>query len=133
MAKKLNVNTNKADKFESVDFVHDRTPYQLKIFIRDMWENLQEVATALEEVRPDVTQMIDNMLDGGKINVNNLRDRFQYYQVGEAIVEHDSLNNTISVLDSDGETVHEDINGYDLKVTQASLQKKLIDAQNALK
>lgn len=131
MAKALNVETKKKDKFETVDFVHNKTPYQLKIFIRDLWENLQEVATALEEVRPDVTQMIDNMLDGGKINVNNLRERFQYFQVGEAIVEHDSLNNTITVLDSDGEAVHEDINGYDLKVTQASLQKKLIDAQNA--
>jgi hypothetical protein len=131
MAKALNVETKKKDKFETVDFVHNKTPYQLKIFIRDLWQNLQEVATALEEVRPDITQMIDNMLDGEKINPNHLRDRLQYFQVGQAIVEHDSLNNSITVLNDEGEMVCEDIKGYDLKIIQATLKKKLIDAKNS--
>jgi hypothetical protein len=56
---------NKKDKFASVSFVNDMTSHQKNVFIKNMWENLHELANRCEDNGYDsVAEAIDNMLDG---------------------------------------------------------------------
>jgi len=132
MAEALNI-PKKKNQFEAVPFVEDMTPHQLKVLVKRMWVNIQELATELDNSREDIALTLDNLLDGVKVNPKLLRERFQYFQVGDAIVEYDSKKNSINVLDSDGEVVSSDIQGYDLKIIRAALKKKLESAQGGQK
>jgi len=125
MAEALNIPKKKADQFEAVEFVHDMTQHQLKVLIKRMWLNIQELATALDDSRPDIALTLDNLLDGVKVNSKMLRERKQYFQVGDAIVEYDSKTNAIAIMDSSGELVSTDNKGYDLKIIEATLRKRL--------
>lgn len=132
MAEALNI-PKKKNQFEVVPFVEEMTPHQLKVLVKRIWVNIQELATNLDESRPDIAATLDNLLDGVKINPKLLRERYQYFQVGDAIVEYDAKDNSINILDMDGEVVSTDIKGYDLKIIRATLKKKLQNAQNGLK
>ena len=132
MAEALNI-PKKKNQFEVVPFVEEMTPHQLKVLVKRIWVNIQELATNLDESRPDIATTLDNLLDGVKINPKLLRERYQYFQVGDAIVEYDAKDNSINILDMDGEVVSTDIKGYDLKIIRATLKKKLQNAQNGLK
>lgn len=125
MAEALNIPKKKVDQFEAVEFVHDMTQHQLKVLIKRMWLNIQELATALDDSRPDIALTLDNLLDGAKVNPKLLRERKQYFQVGDAIVEYDSKTNAIAIMDSSGELVSTDNKGYDLKIIEATLRKRL--------
>ena len=128
MADALNI-PKKNNQFEAVPFVETMTQHQLKVLVKRMWLNAQDIATELDESRPDIAVMLDNLLDGVKINPKQLRERYQYFQVGEAIVEYDSNKNTINILDCDGDVVSKGLKGVDLKIIRATLKKKLEGAQ----
>ena len=127
MAPALKIQKTKTDHFEMVDFVHDKTPHQLKVIIRGVWRNIQEIATVLDESQPEVAIALDNLLDGNKVNHNNLRERYQYFQVGGAYVEYDSKDNTISVIDTNGQVVSEGAKRFDLKIMKATHKKAFRD------
>jgi len=55
----------KADKFKNVSFVNEMTDYQKNVFIKNMWENMQGLASKCEDLGyDDVSDAIDQMLDG---------------------------------------------------------------------
>ena len=130
MAPALKIQKTKSDQFEMVDFVHDKTPHQLKVIIRGVWRNIQEIATVLDQSQPEVAIALDTLLDGQKVNHNNLRERHQYYQLGDAFLEYDSKENTMNVIDSNGKVVAEGVKGFDLKIMKATHKKTFRDFKN---
>ena len=125
MSEALKLGKKKSDPFEMVDFVHDKTPHQLKVIIRGIWKNMLDMATTLEDIRPDITEMIDNLLEGHKINPKHLREAKQFFKVGDAIVEYNSVTNTITILNNKGKVIDRNIQGYDKKIVKATLKLKL--------
>lgn len=132
MADALNI-PKKKNQFEAVPFVEEMTQHQLKVLVKRLWLNIQEMAGAMDDNRPDIATALDNLLDGCKVNPNMLRERYQYYQIGGAIAEHDSKNNIINILDDNGDVVQSDYKGYDLKIIRTTLKKKPQGAQNGSK
>ena len=130
MAEALNI-PKKKNQFEDVPFVEDMTQHQLKVLVKRMWLNIQNLATNLDDTRPDIALTLDNLLDGVKINPKLLRERFQYFLIGNALVEYDAKKNSINVFDNEGNIVSKNISGYDFKIIKATLKKKLKEVQNA--
>jgi hypothetical protein len=127
MAEALKIQKKPRDQFESVDFVHHKTPHQLKVIIRGIWRNIHEIATELDDSHPEVAEVLDNLLDGRKINTNDLRERYQYFEIGEAFLEYNSSDNTMRVIDRDGDTVVAAVEGFDLKIMKATHKKTFKD------
>jgi hypothetical protein len=128
MADALNI-PKKKNQFEAVPFVEEMTQHQLKVLIKRLWINLQDIATNLDESRPDIAHLLDMLLDGQKINTNSLRESNQYFQINKNLVKYDSNTNTITLIDSDGDIVLEDVQGYDFKVMKATIAKGLKQAK----
>lgn len=129
MAEALNI-PKKKNQFEDVPFVEEMTQHQLKVLVKRMWLNIQNMATHLDESRPDIALTLDSLLDGVKINPKSLRERFQYFLIGNALVEYDAKKNSINVLDNEGNIVSKNISGYDFKIIKATLKNKLKEVQN---
>lgn len=125
MSEAIKIGKKKTDPFEMVDFVHDKTPHQLKVIIRGIWNNMLDMATTLENNRPDITEMMDILLEGHKINPNKLRESKQYFKVGDAIVQYYSMDNTLTILDNNGKVVDKNIQGFDKKLMKSTLKIKL--------
>jgi CTP-dependent riboflavin kinase len=115
----------KKNQFEVVPFVEEMTQHQLKVMIKRMWLNIQELATELDDSRPDIAHLLDMLLDGQKINANNIRDGQQYFQINNNLVQYDAKTNRITLIDSDGDIVLENVQGYDYKVIKATIAKHL--------
>jgi len=113
---KLNIPKPK-DNFESVPFVLDMTQYQLKVFIKRMWKNLQDLATSMDSARPDVANLLDNMMDGNSWNEKDLRERYVYTIHKDELVEYDSKLNTFTSYNAD--------NGQTNKPTIAMTKKEM--------
>lgn len=104
---KLNIpKTNATSKFDEVAFVEDMTPFQLKTLIKNMWENMGELANAMDNNgRDDVSDAIDKMRDGSTWTPNKFRNRFRYALHGSTIMMYDSKTDTFKLLDADGNNV----------------------------
>ena len=124
MAKRLNVSPKK-DPFESVDFVHNKTPYQLKIMIRDLIDNMGELANELETrgVHPEIVNYIDTMRDGGKPTLGKVRERYRCVYLNGIIAQYDSLNDQFIFMDGDGNIVRK--TSMNIKDLKRSLSKEL--------
>ena len=106
MANKLNIPTNKGSKFDSVDFVESMTEFQLKTLIKNMWENMGELANLMDETgRYDISNIIDSMREGNTWSPKKLRDRFRFTRHGSTIIVYDLVNDTFRLLDDTGETI----------------------------
>lgn len=119
----LNIPKNKP-QFDAVPFVDDMTQHQLKVMIKRIWINIQAIATKLDDSRPDVANLLDMLLDGQKLNVNGIRDTAQYFQINNNLVQYDAKNNTITVIDSNGKIVLENITGHDYKTIKSIINKR---------
>lgn len=98
---KLNIpsTTNTAEnKFEAVSFVNSMSHYSLKILVKRLWENLQELANTMEDNRKDVTQALDQIMSGEKWSVKNIHQRYSFMIHNGEIIQHDSRNNEFQVL-----------------------------------
>ena len=129
MADALNI-PKKKNQFEAVPFVEEMTQHQLKVLVKRLWVNLQDLATHLDDNRPDIASNVDNLLDGCKVSSKSLRERFQYFQAGGAILEYDSKNNELNILDKNGELVARGAKGNNLKVIKKALKKPFNGVQN---
>lgn len=116
MANRLNIPKPKEDKFASVDFVNNMTTFQLKTLIKNMMENMGELANAMDDNgREDVASIIDNMRDGNTWSANKLRDRFRYTLHGSTIIMYDSKTDNFRLLDDSGASIeYEAINSKDV-------------------
>lgn len=122
MAKRLNVSPKK-DPFKSVDFVHDKTPYQLKIMIRDLFDNMGELANELETrgVHPEIVNYIDIMRDGGKPSLGKVRERYRCVYLNGIIAQYDSMNDQFIFSDGEGNIVQKE--SMNIKELKRSLNK----------
>jgi hypothetical protein len=107
MANKLNIpKTSKESKFSSVDFVENMSTFQLKTFIKNMWENMGELANAMDDNgRTDFSNAIDQMREGNNWSTKKFRDRFRYALHGSTIILYDSVKDSFKLLDDSGATV----------------------------
>lgn len=107
MANKLNIPKNvNESKFSSVEFVESMTTFQLKTLIKNMWENMGELANTMEENgRSDVANVIDNMREGNTWSPKQLRERFRFARHGTTIMVYDTVKDTFRLLDESGHTI----------------------------
>jgi hypothetical protein len=107
MITKLNIPKKiNESKFSSVDFVESMSTFQLKTLIKNMWENMGELANTMDaNGRSDVATVIDRMREGNTWSVNQLRDRFRFARHGSTIMVYDLVNDTFRLLDESGHTV----------------------------
>jgi hypothetical protein len=61
----LNIPKDK-DQFELVPFVNEMTQHQLKVLVKRMWINFQDLACQLDQSNPEIATKIDQILDGKK-------------------------------------------------------------------
>lgn len=116
MANRLNIPKNNEDKFASVDFVEGMTTFQLKTLIKNMWENMGELATEMDNNgRSDVAEAIDSMRDGNTWSAKKFRDRFRYALHDSTIISYDSKTDTFRLLGDNGNSVDYDaLNSKDI-------------------
>ena len=122
----LNIPKEK-DQFESVSFVENMTQHQLKVFIKRMWANVQDLATAMDGTRPDISVVIDQILEGNRWTEKMLLERCQFFLHNNELIEYDSKNNTFRVFDIFGGGISEPIKGEtykDVKKTMNKIWKK---------
>ena len=118
----LNIHKKK-DQFEDVSFVKDMTQHQLKVFIKRMWCNMQDLATAMDGTRPDISAIIDQILEGNRWTEKTLLERFQFFIHNGDLIEYDSSKNTFRVYNIAKNTISEPIKGQNYKEAQKTLNK----------
>lgn len=98
---KLNIPKKKADKFQDVDFVHKMTPFQLKTLVKNLWENLGELANATDNLYPEISTVIDKMRDGATWSPKALKQRYRYTESDGKIIQFDTKDNKFRIMDTD--------------------------------
>lgn len=101
MANKLNIQQKKGDKFADIDFAQDMTPFQLKTFIKNLWENLGELANATDERYPDVSAIIDKIRDGGTWSEKAMKNRYRYTVANGMVILFDTKDDKFRIMDGD--------------------------------
>ena len=98
--KKLNLpsSTTCEDKFEVVSFVNDMSHYSLKVLVKRIWENLQELANTMESNRKDVTMALDQIMSGEKWSVKDIQARYSFMIHKNEVIQYDSCNHEFKVL-----------------------------------
>ena len=117
----------KKDQFEAVSFVQEMTQHQLKVFIKRMWGNMQDLASAMDTSRPDISTIIDMILEGNRWSEKNLLERCQFFIHNGELIEYDSAQNTFRVFDIETGTISDPIQGQnykDIKKTMTKIWKK---------
>lgn len=107
---KLNIPKNvNVSKFDSVDFVENMSMFQLKTLVKNMWENMGDLANAMDNNgRSDVSNAIDNMREGNAWSEKKFRNSNRYILHGYTIIMYDSKGDTFSLLDDSGNRVDYD-------------------------
>lgn len=98
--KKLNLPSNVCAKndFDNVSFVNTMSHYSLKVLVKRLWENLQELANTMESNRKDVTMALDQIMSGEKWSVKDIQTRYSFMIHKNEIIQYDSCNNEFNVL-----------------------------------
>jgi len=109
----------KKDQFVDVDFVHEMTEYQLKVFIKRLWENLGMLANQMEGRRVDVSAVLDNIREGTRWTPKDLDDRYVYASYSGYVLRFDSLNKQFDVLDTNYEVLEGPFQG----ITRSDLRR----------
>jgi len=109
----LNFPSNE-DQFELVPFVHNMSEYKLKVFIKRMWMNLQELANMLDYRRKDISKVIDGLLDGQRFDKKSIEDRYFYGYHKGFIIKVDTLTKRIIIMDQQHNPVENPIQGLTL-------------------
>jgi len=95
--KPLNIPTNK-DPYEEVSFVNDMSPAQLKKLVKNLWGNLQDLAAIMDKSRPDVSNILDRIMDGLKWDEKDIDNRYWYGHYKGFVVKWDTLNKDFTLL-----------------------------------
>lgn len=98
--KKLNLPSNVCAKndFDNVSFVNTMSHYSLKVLVKRLWENLQELANTMESNRKDVTMALDQIMSGEKWSVKDIQTRYSFMIHKNEIIQYDSCNNEFNAL-----------------------------------
>jgi hypothetical protein len=79
------------NEFKEVSFVNEMNDRQLKGLIRRMWVMLGELANDLDKTIPSVANAIDSIRNNGRWSKKELPKRQSYYNVGDILVQIDTL------------------------------------------
>ena len=98
--KKLNLPSTVCAKndFDNVSFVNTMSHYSLKVLVKRLWENLQELANTMESNRKDVTMALDQIMSGEKWSVNDIQNRYCFMIHKGEIIQYDSCKHEFKVL-----------------------------------
>ncbi len=109
------------NRFDSVEFVNGpkMNTFRLKMCIKQIWENLQDLANALQLRRTDVTNTLDKIMDGNTWSEKELDDRLLYGKYKEFIIQFDTLEKTFTIMNGDYEPIAESFNAVSLKEAKA--------------
>lgn len=118
----LNIPKDKKLQFDDVSFVEKMEPYELRVFIKRLWDLLSTMANVFESRRRDVPEIIDRIRSGVRWAENDVQDRFQYGVSERFIIQYDTLENQFVLLDSEKYTPVTD----PIKAMSISEVKKLI-------
>jgi len=115
---------NQTDQFETVPFVQEMTQHQLKVLIKRMWGNIQELASQLDYKRKDISGVLDGILDGKTWVKTDIDDRFYYGHYKGFVIQWDTLNKTFDILDDEYKPIGKAIEGETLTQIQNRLKKR---------
>ena len=115
---------NKKDQFEAVPFVHDMTQHQLKVLVKRIWLNIQELSNILDYKHKDISIILDNVLDGKPIDKKLLVDRYTYGQYKGFVIRFDSKENNFAILDQEFNTIEDNIASISFKNIKKARQSK---------
>jgi hypothetical protein len=104
----LKIPTNK-DPFEDVSFVNDMTPAAMRKLIKDMWANIQALAAHLDNSRPDISGVLDKILDGLKWDEKEIDDRFWFGTYKGFNIRWDTLTKQMTLMDENHDPIEEPI------------------------
>jgi hypothetical protein len=126
---------NKEDRFEMVSFVNDpkMTPFRLKLFIKQLWSNFSDLANAFQHRRPDVSDAIDKILDGKTWSEKDLGDRFLYGKYEEFIIQFDTLDKKIVIMNEVYEAITKPIDALSLKEAKTLAKEARKEARTQAK
>lgn len=120
---KLNIPKDKSNRFEQVDFVNDMTPLQLKVLILRVWNNFQDLATALDKNRPDISNIIDMILDGQAWKEKVINEPSQYFIHNGELIEYNSTKNHFRVFNPQNNNLSEPVPA----ATHAQMNEMLVN------
>ncbi|MHA1972828.1 MAG: hypothetical protein ACTSW1_07540 [Candidatus Hodarchaeales archaeon] len=89
----------KKDQFGIVSFVHEMTNFQLKVIVKRLYVALQSLATILDKRRPDISRVIDIMLDGNNWNEKMIDDNHVFTLHGGKIIRYNTKDKTFTIMD----------------------------------
>jgi hypothetical protein len=101
---KLNIK-KKEDQFKTVPFVHNMTTYQLKVLVKRLWVSLQYLANILDKNRPDISNIIDLMLDGNNWNEKMVDDRYVLTRLDGQLIRFDTKTKQFAILDNNMDSI----------------------------
>jgi len=97
----LNIPKDEKVQFNEVSFVEKMTDYQLKVFIKRLWNLLSTMANVFEGRRKDVPDIIDRIRSGISWTEKDVQDRFQYGVNERFIIQYDTLKRQFVLLDDE--------------------------------
>jgi hypothetical protein len=105
----------KTDTFEAVSFVEGKTDYQLKVIIKNLFLNMQELATATQDVHPDVAMILDRIMDGHSWKETELTPTTHYSIIEGLVLCFNSSKKQFQVLGKTKEDPSTSYKGMNLK------------------
>ena len=104
MARQTINTSKKTDTFEAVSFVEGKTDYQLKVIIKNLFLNMQDLATATQEANPDVAMVLDRIMDGHTWKESELAPKNHYAIVEGIVLCYNSNKKKFQVSNKDNST-----------------------------
>ena len=99
-----NMSETKETKFDMVPFVNTMTHYSLKVLVKRMWGNFQDLANVMDGNRKDVSNAIDMILSGHSWSEKDIHSRYSFTIHKGEVIQYDSLTNefnTLAVVDGE--------------------------------
>jgi len=100
---KVDLATDVADRFSNLNKAG-----KLNV-IKGIYANLRNLANELQDSRPDISSIIDGILDGHSIPIKHLIPRRLTTVYGGNIIEHDAATGLMTRITLDDDTTHNDI------------------------
>lgn len=125
---KLNIPKDKSEQFKEVSFVENMTVNQLKVMIKRLWENFQNLATACQDKHKDVSITIDKILDGHAWKSKELDERHVYGHYKGFMLKFDTLSKKFTILDSNYEPTGDSVQGYTITELKEEIKERKVAA-----
>ena len=104
MPNKLNI-PNKKDKFEAVPYVKDMSKFQLQVLVKNIVENLHELANVCDDSKADVSNVIDKILDQKLWNKKDIDDKFIYAPYEGYTIRFNTQSKAFTILNDKYEII----------------------------